>query len=212
MCVCVDVSVSYPHRRQVDNGTCPGYESSFSLTLSPTSTATLTTSNCSEIDGSEVWTEDACIDSLQLSFSPGECETSVSVWLRQDLVLEGPETLLLYITDCSNCVSNISQSQPMGIVIDDTHDCEFLSLSLSLSLSHTHTHTHFLPLSLSLTHTFSLSLSLSLSHTLSPSLSLSCTFSHTIILFFCLYNRVHYILHVTILTLQFIERTHSMHV
>ena len=68
--------------------------------------------------------EDACIDSLHLSFPPGQCETSVSVWLRQDLVLEGSERLLLYLTNCSNCVSNVSLAQPMEIVIDDTRDCE----------------------------------------------------------------------------------------
>ena len=108
----------------MDNGTCPEYESSLSLSLSPSSNATLATSNCTDSDSGYQWTEDACIDSLHLLFAPGQCEVSVSVRLRQDFVLEGPESLLLYATNCTNCVSNVSLNQPMEIFIDDTQDCE----------------------------------------------------------------------------------------
>ena len=114
----------------MDNGTCPGYESNFTLAVSPASNATLSTSNCgSGINGENegaLWTEDACIDSLDLSFLPGQCETSVMVRTRQDFVLEGPEQLLLHVTNCSNCVSNVSLAQPMEIIVDDTLDCEFV--------------------------------------------------------------------------------------
>ena len=104
----------------MDNGTCPSYESNFTLAFSPSSTATVRTSDCD----SGTWTEDICIDSPNLSFSPGQCEISATVHTRQDFVLEGPEKILLYVINCSNCVSNLSHTQPMEIIIDDTLDCE----------------------------------------------------------------------------------------
>ena len=106
----------------MDNGTCPGYESSFFLGFSPSMNATLST-NCSS-----QWTGDACIDSLDLSFPPGSCSLTVEIEVAQDSVLETREQILMYIANCTNCASNVTSSEPIQIVIDDTDDCKSFSL------------------------------------------------------------------------------------
>lgn len=119
-------------RRHVDNGTCPDYNSSFYLALSPSSSATLTSYNCTDSSESDddnaddyQWVEDACLDNHLLFFSAGECETNVTLWLRQDHVFEGSERLLFHVTNCSNCVSNVTGDAPVVINIDDRLDCKF---------------------------------------------------------------------------------------
>lgn len=113
----------------MDNGSCPNYESSFSLSFSPTSSATITTTNCSSSsnnsndDGGRK-IGDACIESPHITFPPNVCSVTVAIELEQDKVFESREQLFMYITDCSNCVSNITNTRPITIIIDDTQDCE----------------------------------------------------------------------------------------
>lgn len=73
---------------------------------------------------SDQWTGDACIDTLSVSFPPDNCSVTVEMELAQDQIFEAREQLLMYITNCSNCVSNITSKQPVEIIIDDTDDCE----------------------------------------------------------------------------------------
>ena len=128
------------YRRRLDNGSCPDYESRFSLSFSSSSTATITTTtNCSSSSG---WTEDVCVDSLDLSFPPGVCSVATTVELGQDEVFEGRESLLVYVANCSNCVSNVTSAQPVLVTIDDTLDCECVCPSMHNCLFPTHTQTH----------------------------------------------------------------------
>lgn len=108
----------------MDNGSCPTYGSTVTLGLSPHSNATLST-NCSI-----QWTADVCIESLEFSFQPGECSQRVTLELGQDEEFEGPEQLLLFITNCSNCTSNVSLAHPLEIIIDDTDDCKCVHISI----------------------------------------------------------------------------------
>lgn len=101
----------------MDSGSCPDYESNFTLGFLPTN-ATLNT------DCSSQWTGDACINSLDLSFSPGNCSLTVTMELAQDQIFEAREQLLMFIANCSNCVSNVTSVQPVEIIIDDSSDCK----------------------------------------------------------------------------------------
>lgn len=116
-------------RRRVDNGTCPNYESTFSLGFSSSTNATINMS-CSN-----QWTGDACIDALDLYFPPGHCSLTVRMELAQDQTFETREQLLMYITNCSNCISNVTSTQPVEIIIDDTDDCKY---SKSSTIPHAH--------------------------------------------------------------------------
>lgn len=115
-------------RRHVDNGTCPNYESSFSLGFSPLSNATFSTSCSSQ------WIGDACINTTDLSFPPGSCSLTVVMEVAQDRVFETWEQLLLYITNCTNCASNVTSLQPIQIIIDDADDCKYICSQLHLTV------------------------------------------------------------------------------
>ena len=104
----------------MDNGTCPGYESNFTLGFS-SSNATVT-SSCND-----QWKGDVCIDFVNLSFPPGNCSLSVTMEIAQDNDYEGPEDLLLYVANCSNCVTNITSDHPLIITINDDKDCKSIS-------------------------------------------------------------------------------------
>lgn len=116
------------YRRRADNGSCPDYESMVTLGVSSLSNATLST------DCGTKWIGDACIDSLEFSFPPGQCSQTVTVELAQDQEFEGREQLLLYIMNCSSCTSNVSLVQPMEITIDDTDDCKCVYMCVCVFL------------------------------------------------------------------------------
>ena len=64
---------------------------------------------------------DACTYALQLAFPPGVCSQNLTLGVTQDTVREREEYFLVYIGNCSNCVTS---RDPINITISDVEDCE----------------------------------------------------------------------------------------
>ena len=96
------------------NNICPDYSSNFTLRV-VSGSATVNDSCMGD------WMGDACTYALQLAFPPGVCSQNLMLGVRQDALQEREEYFLVYIGNCSNCVTT---RDLINITISDVEDCE----------------------------------------------------------------------------------------